>query len=69
MVLAFSWASSGRPAWRASRSNQGTLARPTTARAHRAQASQAGHRCFLVARIAGQGGSAASGERYGTLSA
>src|SRR5215218_7612392 len=41
----------GRPAWPASRSNQGTLASPSTASAHRPQASQAGHPCFHAACI------------------
>src|SRR6266568_4791880 len=44
MVLAFSWVSSGRPAWRVRWSNQGTVARPSRASAHSAQAATPAHR-------------------------
>src|SRR5512132_857115 len=61
MVLAPSWVSSGRRAWRSSWSNQGTVARPRTASAHSAQADQPGHHrgragrppCGLIAMVVG----------------
>ena len=58
MVLASSWVSSGRPAWRVRWSNQGTVARPSRASAHNAQAATPAHRRGRTRRAAALTGTA-----------